>query len=223
MTISRRAARLFSIPATLGAIAVTVPALAQSGGSAARVSTRCTTVVINRHRVRVCLIPGPRGRRGLTGATGPRGFTGPKGTRGYTGPTGRRGATGSTGATGATGSTGPTGPQGLPGTARAYAVVMPGSPPTTVTSQTSNIVSVRQPSAGPGFYCLAVGAGVNPAAEAATVSGVYDPSTPAVVPVAALNPKQTNCHSNEFEVVTYDAAKATSGPANGVAFSIVIP
>jgi hypothetical protein len=227
MTISRRTMSLLSIPAALGAIAVSVPALAQSPGAptarAARV--RCTIVVILRHRVRVCLVPGPRGlrgSRGYPGSPGPRGFTGPKGSTGKTGAKGSTGKTGATGATGAPGSQGPTGPQGPPGSARAYAVVTPGSPPTTVSGQTANIISVRQP--GPaGFYCLAVGAGINPAATAAVASGVYDPSTPAIVPVAAVNPKQTDCHSNEFEVITYDAAKAASGPVNGVAFSIVIP
>jgi collagen triple helix repeat protein len=223
MAFPRPIVTALAAPAVVAATAVAVPALALDGGSAsapratASAATRCFNVTVKRRRVRECLVPGPRGPRG------PRGFTGPGG-RGSKGATGARGRTGATGATGPqgpagpAGAQGPAGNQGTPGT-RAYAVVDP-STVTFVAGQTSNFTGVRR--ATTGIYCVAPGAGINPAGETAAVSGELSHSTAAGAPLVALNAAQSQCAAGEFQVETF-AAGTPSVPANGYAFTILAP
>src|ERR1700691_2954546 len=93
-------------PALLGAMTVAVPALAgvEHGPAAHSSSSKCFVARIAKHRVRECLVQGPRGLRGLPGPAGPRGYTG---LTGKTGAIGKTGAAGKTGATGKAGAAGP--------------------------------------------------------------------------------------------------------------------
>ncbi len=206
--MSRRNLTLLATPATIGAMAVAVPALAgvSLDPSAHTAATHCFVVRAHKHRLRECLIPGPRGLRGLPGPAGPRGY------RGYTGKTGK---------TGATGKTGPQGPPGAPGIARAYAVVDPSSPgkPTLIAAQSKNVASVSEPSAG--VYCLTPAAGIDPAADAAVASPESSYSKEGKVGLIAVNAQSSNCHG-PFEVDTYEAA-GDSAPKTGYAFTLVIP
>jgi len=191
---------------------VAVPALAGTsllGHATAHKASRshCVTAIVHHRRVRECLLAGPRGPRGFTGAPGPRGL---KGSTGAKGPRGSRGATGLTGPAGAAG------PQGPAGTARAYAVVLPSA--AVVPSQSLNITAVTSPKAG--VYCLVAASPINPAADAAAVSPEvsYSSAGPGLV---ALNAQRQNCLSGSFEVDTY--SPSTSVLAGGYAFTIVIP
>ena len=69
---------LVAATAAVGAMAIAVPALASSGSSPAAHSARarhCSAVIVisHHHRVRACLIHGPRGYTGFNGATGKTG------------------------------------------------------------------------------------------------------------------------------------------------------
>ncbi|HEX5307746.1 MAG TPA: hypothetical protein VFW38_01560 [Solirubrobacteraceae bacterium] len=215
----RRTLTLLATPAVLGALTVAVPALAgiSIDPAAHTAASRCFYVHSGKHRVRECLIRGPRGLRGLPGPAGPRGYTG---------------ATGKTGKTGLTGKTGATGPQGVPGqpgiaAATAWAVVNPaevGSTPSTkglVVAQTHNVVSVYSKTAG--VYCIAAAAPVSSSGEPAVVTGESSYSTGGAVPLALLNAQAKDCSApGEFEVITYDARSATAPSANA-AFAIAMP
>jgi hypothetical protein len=89
-----------------------------------------------------------------------------------------------------------------------------------VASQTSNFTSVRRFSTG--IYCVAPGAGINPAGETAAVSGELSRSG-GVVPLVVLNAQQSQCGpgGGEFQVETFNPGG--SGPANGLAFTILAP
>ncbi len=215
-----RTLTLLATPAVLGAMTVAVPALAGIGvGHAAHSSsTKCFTARIAKHRVRECLVRGPRGPRGLTGLVGPRGLTG---------ATGKTGKTGATGKTGPQGPQGAQGPQGLPGTARAYAVVQPTSPTQAnlIPGQTAGFTGVSQGSptgsSGGGIYCLAPAAGINPAADTAAVSPEVSYSSSEAPGVIAVNAKGAHCPAGQFEVDTY--APGTTTPTSGYAFTIIVP
>jgi len=199
---------LLATPAVIGAMTVAVPALAgiSLDPSAHSSRTKCFIAHIAKHRVRECLLRGPRG---LPGPPGPRGFTG------------ATGKTGKTGRTGATGKTGPQGAPGAPGTARAYAVVQPASPgkPALVAAQTANIAGVSEP--GAGVYCLAPAAAINPAADTAVASPEASYSSKEEIGLIAVNAKSTHC-PGDFEVDTY-APGATPSLASGYAFTVVVP
>jgi hypothetical protein len=207
----RRTLVLLATPAAIGAMTVAVPALAGISLSpkAHSASHKCFIAHVAKHRVRECLIRGPRGPRGLPGPPGPRGF------RGFTGKTGKTGLTGKTGATGAQGPAGPA------GTARAYAVVEPTSPtkPALIAAQTANITSVSEPAEG--VYCLAPAAGINPAADAAVASPEASYSSKGAVGVVAVNAQHPHC-PGDFEVDTYGAI-GSSTPATGYAFAVIVP
>lgn len=208
----RHTLTLLATPAVIGAMTVAVPALAgislHSAAHASR-SGRCFYVHVGRHRVRECLIPGPRG---LPGPPGPRGFAGPAGKNGKAGKSGLQG---------------PPGPPGVSGTARAYAVVQPTSPTQAnlIAGQTLNVTSVVQTSPGGlsagGIYCLAPAAGINPAVDTAAVSPEVSYSSGGAPGVIALNAQRTHCPAGDFEVDTY--APGASTVSSGYAFSIVIP
>jgi hypothetical protein len=216
-----RALALLATPAVIGAMTVAMPALAGTsllGAATARTkahSSNCFTIVVGHHRVRECLIRGPRGARGLPG---PRGFTGAPGSRGFKGSTGAKGSKGTTGATGPAGATGAQGPPGPAGTARAYAVVRPSTE--VISALSSNITAVSSPK--PGVYCLTPAAPINPGADSAAVSPEVSYSTPEAPGLVALNAQHKNgCPASAFEVDTY--APATSTLSNIYAFTIVVP
>jgi hypothetical protein len=222
----RRITPLLATPAAIAAMSVTVPALAGTGGSSSSPSktkstTRCFIAHIARKSVHECLIPGPRGPRGLRGLQGPqgiRGVPGPNGPRGFVGPQGKKGVIGPTGQQGPPGVQGVQGPAG-PAAIQAYAVVDPSTSSTTATLvsvQTANITAVIEPLAG--VYCLTPGAGVSPATQAAVASPEvsYGNKEPALV---AVNAQASHCPGG-FEVDTYDPSNKEL--ALGYAFAIVV-
>ena len=223
MPRSRRSLVLLAAPLAAGSMVVAgaadpiVSALALGSSPRAHASAnRCFNVRVKGHNVRECLIPGPRGPRGPRGYTGARGYTGP---RGATGARGLKGSTGATGKTGAAGASGAAGPMGPAGTARAYAVVDPGTP-SLVTSQTSNFTAVRRLTTG--VYCVAVSNGINPSTEPAAVTGEVSHSAVGEIPMAALDAGGIGCNpSNEFKVTTYDAKAGNL--SNSIGFAIVAP
>src|SRR5580693_7726092 len=109
-TMRHRTLTLLATPAVLGAMTVAVPALAGvgSGPAAHSASSRCFIAHVAKHRVRECLLRGPRG---FTGPAGPRGFTG---ATGKTGKTGKTGPAGKNGTNGVNGTNGSQGLQGVP-------------------------------------------------------------------------------------------------------------
>jgi hypothetical protein len=204
---------LLAIPAVLGALAIAVPALAGTGSSPTAHTARartCTAVIVisHHHRVRACLIQGPRGFTG---------FPGPKGGTGKTGATGKTGKQGPEGKVSPEGKVGPEGKQGPAGTARAYAVVTPSA--TVVSAQSFNITTVTSPKAG--VYCVTPAAPINASADSAAVSPEISYSTPEAPGLIAVNAQRKNCTSSTFEVDTY--APNTLTLAGGYAFTIVIP
>jgi hypothetical protein len=195
----RPALPVIATSAVIGALAIAVPALASP---AARTAARhCSAVIVisHHHRVRACLIPGPRGYKGFNGANG------------------KTGAKGTTGAKGPEGKVGPEGKAGPAGTARAYAVVTPAA--TVVSAQSSNITAVTSPKAG--VYCITPAAPINPSVDSAVVSPEISYSTPEAPGLVAVNAQRKNCTSSTFEVDTY--APNTLTLASGYAFTIVIP
>lgn len=226
----QRTLTLIATPAVLGAMTIAVPALAGISipiGHTAASHTHCFTAHVGKRNVRECLIPGPRGSRGLKGPRGLRGLPGPAGPRGFTGPRGPRGYKGKTGVQGVQGVQGIQGiqgPVGPAGTARAFAVVEPTSPcaypcaATLIAGQTSNITGVTEPS--PGVYCVVPASGINPATDTAAVSAEVSYSAKEEPGMIALNAKSAHC-SGDFEVDTYAPGGATH--ATGYAFTIVVP
>jgi hypothetical protein len=87
-----------------------------------------------------------------------------------------------------------------------------------VVAQTAHIVSVSEPSEG--VYCLLPAAGINPAADTATVSPEISYSKPEAPGVIALNAKAEGCPTGDFEVETYAPGGKT--PTTGYAFTILI-
>jgi hypothetical protein len=212
-----RTLTLLATPAVLGAMTVAVPALAGIGivPTAHTSSTKCFIAHIAKHRVRECLVRGPRG---LPGPPGPRGLPGARGLRGIQGARGPQGAKGAQGAQGAIGPVGPA------GTARAYAVVQPNSPTQATLITAHGITSVSETSASGstgGVYCLAPAAGISPAGDTAAVSPEVSYSSKEEVGLIAVNAKSAHCPGN-FEVDTYKPG-ATPTLASGYAFTIVVP
>ncbi len=212
LTRHPRTLALLATPAVVGAMTVAVPALAGTSllgfATAHKASgTHCVTAIVGHHRVRECLVPGPRGPRG------PRGFTGAPGPRGVAGANGSRGATGAKGTTGATG------PQGPAGTAKAYAVVETSPEVKLIAAQSFNVLGVSY--AAEGVYCVTPAASIETAKEAAVVSPEVA-YTPGNVPgVIAFDVQRALCPSNALEVKTYKQGGET--PKGGYAFTIVIP
>jgi hypothetical protein len=204
---------LIATSAVVGAMAITVPALAAAGASPKAHSARarhCTAVIVISHhrRVRACLIPGPRG------------FTGFPGPRGATGKTGRTGKNGSNGKNGTNGTNGTNGAAGAPGTARAYAIVQPTSPTAANLVAASSIATVSEIKEG--VYCVVPASPINAAAEPAAVSAEISYSPTKAPGLIALNMQRTNgCPAGQFEVDTYTPAGTTL--SSGYAFTIVVP
>jgi hypothetical protein len=188
-------------------LAAAVPAFALTGGKAARVK-HCHAVIVlsHHHRIRACLLRGPRG------LSGPRGLRGLPGARGLTGPRGSKGERGERGLTG---------PAGPAGTAKAFAVIQPTSPTAAqlITAQTSNITAVTEPKEG--IFCIAPGTGIFPASDTATVSPEVSYSASGVaLGIVAVNAKRPDCPTGSFEVETFkpDGSTLTSE----YAFSIIV-
>lgn len=209
-----RTLMLLATPAVIAAMTVAVPALAGISilPSAHTSSTKCFVAHVAHHRVRECLVRGPRG---LPGPAGPRGFTGKTGKTGATGPQGKQGNEGKQGI------------QGPPGTARAYAVVQPKTPSeaTLIGPQTSNITSVSEPV--PGVFCLAPAAPINAAAEPIVASPEASYSSGQLPGIVAVNAQRQHCPPTDFEVETYAPAEppTTTVPtlSSNYAFTIVVP
>ncbi len=200
-----RTLMLLATPAVIGAMTVAVPALAGIGDSHAAhtSSTKCFVAHVAHHRVRECLLRGPRG---VPGPAGPRGFTGKTGKTGATGPAGKNGTNGTNGAN---------------GTARAYAVVQPTSPTQAnlIPGQTSNITSVSEPS--PGVFCLAPAAPINAGAEAPVASPEVSYSSGKQPGLVAVNAQRDGgCPTTDLEVDTYTLAGVAS---SNYAFTVVVP
>jgi hypothetical protein len=207
----RSALPLIATSATLGALAIAVPALAATGTSPAAhaAARRCNAVTVISHgrRVRACLIQGPRGATGFPGAKGANGKTGPAG---KAGPAGKNGANGANGKDGA---------PGVNGTTVASAIVQPsGAPPAANLINPSNVASVSEPSTG--IYCITTTPGVS-LAPVATVSPEVSYGAIKAPGVIAVNAQHTNCPTTPYEVDTY--APGTTTLATGYAFTIAIP
>lgn len=168
---------------------------------------------------------GATGTRGAEGPPGPNGASGTAGTGGAQGSPGAPGGSvaGPTGSIGLTGVTGPTGSIGLTGpvgSARAYAQVNP-TLPTYVAERTSNFTGLPiRPITG--VYCLtvAVGTGVDPEAVAAVASPEFGNTTTHGGTVEVRGLASGSCAAGQFAVHTFDSAGV---PANGIAFSIIVP
>jgi Collagen triple helix repeat (20 copies) len=199
-----RTLSLIAIPATAGAMAISVPALAGTGSSpkAHQAARHCTAVIVISHhrRIRACLLRGPRG---FTGFPGPRGATG------KTGPAGKNGTNGKNGANGTNGTN---------GTIVASAIVQPSTPPAANLINPSNIASVSEPSTG--VYCITVTPGVS-LAPVATVSPEVSYGVIKAPGVIAVNAQHNNCPATPYEVDTYTPGTTTL--ATGYAFTIAIP
>lgn len=219
-----RTLTLLATPAVMGAMTVAVPALAGIATPAAHTAathSHCFMARVGRHNVRECLIPGPRGPRGLTGPRGLRGLPGPAGPRGFTGPRGPRGATGKTGVQGIQGVQGVQGIQGIQGpagTARAFAVIDPLPSPKAIGGH--NIASVKEITAG--VYCIAPAAPIVAGEETVAVSPEVSYSTAKLPGLIAVNAQRANgCAAPEFEVDTYTPTSPTL--SGNYAFTIVVP
>jgi hypothetical protein len=201
---------LLATPAVLAATTVAVPALAgiSLDPSAHSARTTCFIVRIHKHRVRECLIRGPRGPRGLPGPAGPRGFTGKTGKTGATGKTGPQGLPGTPGAPGA------------PGTARAYAVVQPNSPTQATLIGAHNITGVSEIKEG--VYCLAPAAPIDASAETIAASPEVSYGSVKLPGLIAVNAQRTGgCAATEFEVDAYEPSGGKL--SSNYAFSVIVP
>ncbi len=207
-----RTLMLLATPAVLAAMTVAVPALAGVSilPSAHTASTKCFIAHVAHHRVRECLVRGPRG---LPGPAGPRGFTGKTGKQGVPGPQGKQGNEGKQGI------------QGPPGTARAYAVVQPKTPSEATLLEASNITSVSEPV--PGVFCLAPAAPINSSVEPIVASPEVSYSSGQLPGIVAVNAQRQHCAPGAFEVETYAPAEppTTTAPtlSSNYAFTIMVP
>jgi Collagen triple helix repeat (20 copies) len=208
----RRTLILLAIPAAIAAMTVAVPALAGVLDPSAHSSaSKCFIARIAKHRVRECLVQGPRGLRGLPGPAGPRGLTGKAGKNGTNGKNGANGTNGSPGA---------------PGTARGYAVVQPNTPSAATLITPHNITSVSETSvsgsSAGGVYCVTPAAPINAAEETVSVSPEVSYSAGKLPGIVAVNAQRTNgCPATSFEVDTY-APNGTT-PTSNYAFTIIVP
>jgi len=152
---------------------------------------------------------GPNGDRGPGGATGSQGPQGPQGDPGADGASGAEGAPGPPGPTGATGSEGP---QGSPGTARAYATVLPSG---SIVSDRSRNFAATRPSDD--LFCLTPASGIDSTTSSAVVSVDLDISSGTIGDLfAAIDSSGASCAHG-------DVAVRTKGPtANAVGFTIIL-
>jgi hypothetical protein len=91
-----------------------------------------------------------------------------------------------------------------------------------VPGQYTGFIAIRRSAVG--VYCLTPAPGIIPANEAPVASG--EDGGRGVVPLAVVYAKQPpdNCNPSELEVKTYNLASGiSSGPSEGVAFTIIVP
>jgi hypothetical protein len=200
----RRTLTLLATPAVLAAMTVTVPALAgiSLDPAAHSSASKCFIAHVAKHRVRECLVRGPRGLRGLPGPAGPRGFTGKTGAKGKDGKNGTNGVAG---------------PQG---TARGYTVVQPNSPTQATLVGAHNITGVSEIKEG--VYCIAPAAPINAAAETIAVSPEVSYGSAKAPGLIAVNAQRTGgCAATDFEVDTYEPSG--SKLSSNYAFTVIVP
>lgn len=215
----RRTLTLLATPAVLAAMTVAVPALAgiSLDPTAHTSASTCFITRIAKHRVRECLVRGPRGLRGLPGPPGPRGFAGAPGKQGKPGAPGKQGLQG---VQGIQGPQGPQGNQGVEGTARGYAVIQPNSPTQATLIGAHNITGVSE--ANEGMYCVAPAAPINAAAETVAVSPEVSYGSAKLPGLIAVNAQRTGgCPATDFEVDTYEPN--SSKLSSNYAFTVIVP
>ena len=156
---------------------------------------------------------GPRGRRGRTGPAGPVGPGGP------TGPAGPQGVQGPAGPVGPAGPTGANGANGADGSARAYGLVN-NSTGTPVMQKSKGSPSVRR--SGNGIFCIKVG-GIDPANTVLLAQIDASGSLAGFVTAVTGNGPvvSSQCNSDEFQVLTYDANGGTGRNDISFAFGIL--
>lgn len=88
-----------------------------------------------------------------------------------------------------------------------------------MSTQTSHMATVSKPATG--VYCLVADSPVSSDSDAAVASPEVSYSTGNAPGVVAVNALHTNCPAGSFEVDTY--APGATTPANGYAFTIVVP
>jgi hypothetical protein len=149
-----------------------------------------------------------KGQKGDTGLQGKPGLQGPKGDTGLQGDAGLQG---------------PKGDSGTPGTARAYAMVLPGSSPSFEAARTKNFSAVVHQ--GTGVYCLTPSGGVTEAGTAPVVTVEYGNSSGDNL--AAYWDDGTggnSCTAGQFEVATFTfTAGGNNVLSDNVAFTIAVP
>jgi len=138
------------------------------------------------------------------------------------GPPGPQGPAGPAGAPGPAGPQGVQGPAGPPGSAKAYAVVIPGTTPSFVASRTKNFDSVTHP--GLGTYCLKPSAGIDPNGSAVVVGLEAQLSQLAIGSnVLEVYDYQGNVDCpGAIEIVTVANPQSGGGGSDKVAFTVVL-
>src|SRR6266851_3787839 len=166
--------------------------------------------------------PGPQGPAGPEGAQGPAGPAGPQGAQGPVGPQGVQGPAGPQGAQGPAGPAGAQGPAGPPGSAKAYAVVTPGTTPSFIASRTKNFDSVTHP--GLGTYCLKPSVGIDPNGSAVVVGLEAQLSQlPIGSNVLEVYDYQGNVDCpGAIEIITVANPQSGGGGSDKVAFTVVL-
>jgi hypothetical protein len=105
------------------------------------------------------------------------------------------------------GPTGVHGPQGIPGTARAYALVVDTTDGTANFSRSKNVVQITHP--GGGLFCIQLAASIDPATAGViatpTNQDFFENSGGSYVqPRAAWDPTGAGCPANTLAVHTYE-------------------
>ena len=136
------------------------------------------------------------------------------------------GPAGPQGVQGAQGVQGVQGPQGVPGSARAYAAVIPGTSPSFNSNLTSGFSAVSHISTG--SYCLTA-TGISSATRPAIVSVDWtSTASPEGEAIVMLRNEPLGCAAGQYQVRTYrqqlsgsDALAAAL--TDNVAFNIIVP
>ena len=160
-----------------------------------------------------------KARKALKGNVGPQGPEGPAGPAGPAGAAGAQGPAGPAGATGPQGPAGDQGPAGPAGTAKAFGLVN-NSTGTPVMQKSKGGPTVRR--SGNGIFCIKV-QGVDPAANVLIAQIDASGSLAGLVTTATGNGAvvSSQCNSDEFQVLTYDANNGAG--RNDISFAFAIP
>src|ERR1035437_6356285 len=143
-----------------------------------------------------------------------QGKPGVPGLVGAAGPGGAAGQNGSNGANGASGT------NGAPGTARAYAHVLPGPSPTFDAARTHGFSAVSHGGAT-GVYCLTPDAGISPASYPAVAVGEWGDSGGSMPYLTQVDDGASSCPVGDYEIQTLQG----SSPAlsDTVSFDVIVP